>query len=198
MLAIAFFVLLSQAVLIACTQREFKQTGAILPKAFGNFTHADLKSAPPCGAEMASFNGIGAYSNGEYQGTGTSCGDWSDTGLQWQCVEYTQRYFNYIYGTKPVWPVDYAMQMCDSYPYGMTTTWSPSVGDAVVFNWQPYGHTAVVTGIDGGIVYVIEQNGSPNGYNAYYASDVACYLTFYLWKEKDHKKLTAEEADKKL
>ena len=125
---------------------------------------------------------------------GYSCGDWSSTGLQYQCVEYTQRYFNYMYGTIPVWHVDYAMQMCDYYPYGVTPTWSPEPGDAVVFNWAPYGHTAVVTGVDGGIVYVIEQNGSSYGTNSYYTSEVACYLTVYLWRDR---KALPTESDKK-
>ena len=58
-----------------------------IPAKFGNYSHADLKSAPPCGTEMAEFNGIWAYSNGDYQGTGYSCGDWTATGYQYQCVE---------------------------------------------------------------------------------------------------------------
>ena len=147
-----------------------------LPKSFGNYTLTDLSSASACGTIMADFNGIPAYSNGEYQGTGDSCSGWSDTGLQFQCVEYTQRYFNYLYGIAPVWPVDYAKQMCDSYPGGISPVDYAQVGFGVVFNWGSYGHTAVVIGVGSGTIDVIEQNGSPYGTNTYDASDVQCYL----------------------
>lgn len=151
--------------------------GYLLPKLFGNYTIINLKEAPPCGTQMSEYNGIGAYSNGDYQGTGDSCGDWSATGLQWQCVEYTQRYFNYLNGIQAVWPVNFAAEMCSSYPAGITPVYYPQAGFAVVFNWGYYGHTAVVTGVGDGTIDVIEQNGSPYGTNTYYQSDVLCYLT---------------------
>ncbi len=110
-------------------------------------------------------------------GTGDSCSGWSSTGLQYQCVEYTQRYFNYLYGIAPVWPVDFASQMCSSYPGGITPVGYPAVGFGVVFGWGYYGHTAVVIGVGSGTIDVIEQNGSPWGTNTYYQSDVLCYLT---------------------
>ena len=147
-----------------------------IPSSFGNFTHVDLSSAPPCGTDMANYNGIPAYSNGEYQGTGDSCSGWSSTGLQFQCVEYTQRYFNYLHGVAPVWPVDFAKQMCDNYPAGITPVGYPQAGFGVVFNWGYYGHTAVVFGVGDGTIDVIEQNGSPYGTNTYYQGDVLCYL----------------------
>ncbi len=150
---------------------------AVLPEKFGNVSRADLKSkAYPCGTTMASYNGIEAYSNGDYQGTGDSCGGWSSTGLQFQCVEYTQRYFNYLYGVAPVWPVNYASQMCDSHPAGVCAVGYPSPGFGVVFGWGGYGHTAVVIGVGSSTIDVIEQNGSPYGTNSYWQSDVWCYL----------------------
>jgi hypothetical protein len=149
----------------------------IMPEKFGNSSRADLKTgAYPCGTVMASYNGIEAYSNGDYQGTGDSCGGWSSTGLQFQCVEYTQRYFNYLYGVAPVWPVDYASQMCDSHPAGVCAVGYPSPGFGVVFGWGGYGHTAVVIGVGSSTIDVIEQNGSPYGTNSYWQSDVWCYL----------------------
>ncbi len=63
----------------------------LLPKLFGNFTHSDLGSAPSCGTTMATYNSIPAKSNGQYQGTGTSCSSYGTYGNQYQCVEYTQR-----------------------------------------------------------------------------------------------------------
>ena len=133
--------------------------------------------APPCGTEMTSFNGVGAYSNGQYQCTGTSCGGWSSTGLQWQCVELGQRYFNAQFGIAPVWPVSYALQMCTNYPSGVSQTSSPQPGDLIVFNWQPYGHVAVITGISGSSISVMEQNGDASGSNTYDSSQAECFLT---------------------
>lgn len=147
-----------------------------LPEVFGNFTLKDLHSAPPCGTEMSNFNGIAAYSNGGNQGTGDSCSGWSSTGLQFQCVEYTQRYFNALNGVAPVWPVNFAYEMCSKYPAGITPTSSPSAGYGVVFDWPPYGHTAVVTSVGDGVIDVIEQNGSPSGANTYSQGSVLCYL----------------------
>ncbi len=147
-----------------------------VPVKFGNFSRSELVGAPPCGVSMASYNGIEAYSNGEYQGTGYSCGDWTATGYQFQCVEYTQRYFNYLHGIQAVWPVSFAYEMCSSYPAGITPVGWPSAGFGVVFNWPPYGHTAVVTSVGDGTIDVIEENGSPYGFNSYYQSDVLCYL----------------------
>ena len=149
----------------------------LLPHKFGNHTLGDLVSALPCGTEMASYNGISAYSNGDYQGTGYSCGDWSGTGYQYQCVEYAQRYFNALYGVQAVWPVSFAYEMCSSYPGGITPVGWPSAGFGAVFNWPPYGHVAVVTSVGDGTIDVIEENGSPSGYNTYYQSEVLCYLS---------------------
>ena len=147
-----------------------------LPELFGNFTVKDLESAPPCGTELASFNGVSAFSNGENQGTGDSCQGWSETGLDYQCVEYTQRYFNSLYGVEPVWQVNFAFDMCSSFPAGVVPTSDVQTGYGVVFNWPPYGHTAVVTSVGAGVITVIEQNGSPSGENQYSAGQVLCYL----------------------
>lgn len=159
-------------------QQGFRVKEMIVPQKLGNYTFGVSLGAPPCGTPLASFNGIESYSNGEYQGTGWSCGDWTGTGYQFQCVEYTQRYFNYLYGVRPVWPVNFAKEMCYAYPAGMSSVGSPNVGDAVVFNWGDYGQTAVIIGVGGGIIDVIEENGSSYGTNSYYTGDVECYLRF--------------------
>jgi len=151
--------------------------GFLLPKSFGNYTIANLADAPPCGTEMASYAGIAAYSNGDQQGTGYSCGDWTATGYQYQCVEYTQRYFNYVHGVQAVWPVNFAKEMCDSHPGSIQSVGWPQAGYGVVFNWGEYGHTAVVIGVGDGTIDVIEENGSPTGTNTYQQGDVLCYLT---------------------
>lgn len=175
-----FIVLIALLAVVSATERVARDapvaTGFTLPAKFGNFSVSELSKAYPCGTVMASFNNIEAYSNGDYQGTGDSCGGWGAAGMLYQCVECTQRYFNYNFGIAPVWPVDYAKQMCDNYPGGMQVVGEPWPGVAVVFGWGTYGHTAVVTGVHDGLIDVIEQNGSPSGWNTYYQSDVYCYL----------------------
>lgn len=118
----------------------------LLPMEFGNFTRNDLKLASSCGTTMATYNSIAAYSNGDNQGTGYSCGGSGSTGSRYQCVEYVQRYMNSKHGTQAIWPVSYASQMCSAYPAGISRTSNPQPGDAVVFSWGTYGHTAIVTG----------------------------------------------------
>ena len=117
----------------------------ILPDEFGLFNVHDLQGAASCGSVMATYNGVSAKSNGGNMGTGTSCAGCGSTGCRYQCVEYTQRYFNAKYGTAAVWPVSYAKQMCNSRPSGVSKTSHPPPGDAVVFDWGTYGHTAVIT-----------------------------------------------------
>ena len=177
-------VLVSLLAVVSCAEfqrNEFKKGYITYPKVeerevIGNYTLPQLQAAPPCGTVMSSFNGIDAYSNGDNQGTGDSCADWSSTGLQFQCVEYTQRYFNALHGLAPVWPISFAYEMCSSYPDGITPVGGAQSGYGVVFNWPPYGHTAVVTNVRDGIIDVIEQNGSPSGTNSYYMSEVLCFL----------------------
>ena len=66
--------------------------------------------------------------------------------------------------------------MCSAYPAGITPTSDAQPGYGVVFNWPPYGHTAVVTSVGDGVITVIEQNGSPSGENQYSTGQVLCYL----------------------
>jgi hypothetical protein len=154
-----------------------KLANATMPHEFGNYTLSSCSDAPPCGTVMTSIDGTNAYSNGANQCTGDSCGGSGATGSYYQCVELGQRYFNDQFGIQPIWPVDYALQMCDNIPAGVSTTGSPGHGNLVVFNWAPYGHVAVIDSYDGTYVYVVEQNGSPTGTNTYPASEAACFLT---------------------
>jgi len=150
--------------------------GFSLPSIFGEVNVTSCSGAPSCGSKMASYNGVWAYSNGVDQCTGNSCSDYSTYGSKYQCVELVQRYFGTLYGTKPIWYAN-AIDFCSSYPSGITKTTSPKAGDAVVFGWEPYGHTAIITSVGSGKVNVVEQNASPSGTNSYSTSDVKCYLT---------------------
>lgn len=149
----------------------------VIPKSFGNYTHDDLQSASSCGTVMHTYNSIDAKSNGQYQGTGSSCAGYSTYGYQYQCVEYVQRYFAKKHGTAPIWYGN-AKDLCSSHPSGVSKTSSPKAGDAVVFGWGTYGHTAIVTSVSGSSVSVVEQNSSPSGVNTYSTSGVLCYLTY--------------------
>lgn len=106
--------------------------------------------APSCGSEMTSIDGVPALSNGGDQCTANSCAgcpmacDYQVARLlppsvldtdelcfphqYTQCVELAQRYFNKLYGTQLIWPVQYAAQMCNSHPSGVSQTSSPGHG----------------------------------------------------------------------
>lgn len=143
----------------------------------GNHSLKSCGGAPPCGETMATFNGIPAKSNGGNQCTGNSCGGYGTYGSQYQCVELAQRYFGELYGTTPIWYGN-AIDLCHTYPSGVSKTQSPIAGDLVVFNTGSYGHVAVITAVHSGSVDVIEQNSSPSGRNTYSTTSgtVACYL----------------------
>ena len=73
--------------------------------------------------------------------------------------------------------VDFSAEMCSNYPKGIARTTSPKPGDLIVFGWGTYGHVAVVTGVGGDSVHVLEQNSSPTGVNTYKKGTAECFLT---------------------
>ena len=132
--------------------------------------------APPCGKQMACFEGVCAYSNGpKDQCTGNSCGGNGPTGSRYQCVELAQRFMSVKYGIPAMWGEN-ANMMCDHFPAGVKKDSKPHVGGLMVFTWAPFGHVTVVTAVDGDTVHVIEQNNMPTGVNSYGASTAACFL----------------------
>ena len=148
-----------------------------MPETFGNYSLKSCSGAPACGTVMASMSGVNAYSNGADQCTGYSCGGYVSTGYQYQCVEFAQRYFNVMHGTQANWYAN-AIDMCANRPAGVSITSNPKAGDLVVFNWQPYGHVAVISAWYGSSFNVVEQNSSPTGTNTYTpSSGIQCYLT---------------------
>ena len=159
-----------------CVPASFDKSLYVYPEIFGNVSLSSCGDAPSCGTTMATFNGISAKSNGGKQCTGNSCSSYGTYGYQYQCVELAQRYFGEKFGTTPIWYGN-AIDLCNTYPSGVSKTNSPIPGDLVVFDTGTYGHVAVITSVGGGLVNVIEQNSSPTGTNSYStSSDIACYL----------------------
>ena len=121
---------------------------------------------PACGTKLNEIDGVWAYSNGVYEGTGSSCAGQTALGtLRYQCVEYAQRYMHDIYGIQPVWPVAVAAQMCTLNPSGTTVKWvssgyAPKRGDLAVWTTNNYGHVAVVKSVRTDGIEIVEQNGA--------------------------------------
>lgn len=135
-------------------------------------------NAPSCGTVMTSFRGVPAHSNGKDQCTGNSCGGTGSFGLDWQCVELVQRFFSVVHGVKEhMWGAN-AIGLCDTHPAQVHLVSAAAVkpGDAIVLGWEPYGHTAIVTGVNGDRVDVMEQNNMPNGVNSYSKGEAKCFL----------------------
>jgi hypothetical protein len=120
----------------------------------------------PCGTPLAEVDGVWAYSNGEQTTSGYSCmGEAPNAAgaLEFQCVEFAQRYMHEIYGIAMIWPVDMASQMCTSQPAGVTTHgsgYAPAKGDLAVWKDGSYGHVAVVAEVRPDAIRIVEQNAS--------------------------------------
>lgn len=123
-------------------------------------------SMPACGTQLNEIDGVWAYSNGIYEGTGSSCaGETAIHTLRYQCVEYAQRYMNTKFGIIPVWPVAVAAEMCRKNPAGTKTHWvgdgyQPKHGDLAVWTVNNYGHVAVVKTATTSGIEIVEQNGA--------------------------------------
>jgi len=123
---------------------------------------------------------LDVHSNGTDFNYGSGDTGW---GTRWQCVELVQRWANLAYGEtydgNSHWPVWGAFQMWDVWRPGNTAQQSrfsvpfyqhpnggssaPMFGDLMVFaptSADPYGHVAVVSGLERGYVDVVEQNWS--------------------------------------
>jgi len=51
--------------------------------------------AADCGDALSegTWKGVVGYHNGADQGTGNSCGVWTDLGYEWQCVNYARKFY---------------------------------------------------------------------------------------------------------
>jgi hypothetical protein len=130
----------------------------------------DAKAVP-----VGSFNGVTAYSNGStdnasfYPKSNIPKSKYSD-GMQWQCVEYANRYSQSKYGidlSEAGYATSYfnygSTQGLTQFTNGEKGNVAPQAGDILCFSGGPegYGHVAIVRSVDlvNGLVYVIQQNG---------------------------------------
>jgi len=135
-----------------------------------------------CGATLASLDGVAVYSNGSYQGTGTSCTSAGSYGSRYQCVEFARRYWKLAQGNDLPYlgSSGYASQLCDQAQTNFTVYWAgsgyrPIHGDLIVLPGVP-GHVAVVNSADASYAYTYEQNGSCSGRATYALSSARCFL----------------------
>ena len=134
--------------------------------------------APACGTTIAELDGVPAKSNGPtYQCSGTGCAGEGTYGLQYECVEYVQRYFAKRYDVTPyIWGGN-ANQLCSTHPSSVEKASGPAHGYAAVLNMGSYGHTAIINKtVSSTSFQVVEQNNHPNGIGTYSTDIVLCYL----------------------
>jgi surface antigen len=143
-------------ILAACAAQPSEETGAT----------SSALGMPPCGTPLGEVDGVYAYSNGADTDGYLSCGGVSAVGAYlYQCVELAQRYMNVRFGIAPLWPVQYASQMCASQPAGVRTHWvgdgyTPKRGDLAVWRHTTAGHVAVVRRVLADGVEILEENSS--------------------------------------
>lgn len=132
-----------------------------------NPTFQEATAMPPCHTALQTWDGTTAYSNGPYTGTGTSCGGVVASGYQYQCVELVMRHFTRKwglrwYGNAKDLLVNAPRDKVDVY-YNGDRAHPPRPGDMLVWTTGTYGHVALITGVSGTSVDIIEQNVSGNG-----------------------------------
>jgi hypothetical protein len=128
----------------------------------------------PCGNPLSIYKGIAAYSNGDKQGTPQICiQEESKYGRQFDSLEFARRFLAEALGVPPEkWksdPQDYVGTASDSgflsYRNGAGTP--PAPDDLIVFEELPgqigLPHLGIASRVSGGVLDVVEQNGSPEG-----------------------------------
>lgn len=131
----------------------------------GNSEFVSCRDSKVPGCVLLTFNGVDVHWNGPYPWTDFGV---TEFGSPYQCVELIQRYYYYVHGYPKYWMPYYAYQVfddwghfptMDAYPNGSPTP--PKKGDILVFNrnWDnPYGHVAIVEGVEDGRIEFVQQN----------------------------------------
>lgn len=121
------------------------------------------QQALPFGTTVGTFNGVDAYSNGSIHHVS---GIHGCCGLEWQCVEYVNRFYNVALGHENLSGTGNAdayfgtasQKGLVAFPNGGQT--GPAVGDMIVSNGGSNGHIAIVREVGPSHVTVIQQNWS--------------------------------------
>ncbi|MHB8165168.1 MAG: Lcl domain-containing protein [Sulfuricella sp.] len=124
--------------------------------------------------QIGSFNGVPAYSNGQtknYFSYTDNKNTGIDTGDEWQCVEYINRYYYLIYGINLINNSGISGGPSANRYYGMAAalrltayqnggTTAPKVGDILAFGGgaNGNGHVAIIQDVGADYVEVIQQN----------------------------------------
>ncbi len=137
----------------------------------------NIKSYDPSWCNLlvsgADWGGVPVYSNGT--SVNNICTD--TYGLKFQCVELVQRYYwekvGHDTGTgSPRWGIASAYQAWNTHPASLVPCANgggstPQHGDILIWKgegvYYPHGHVAVVSHIEGGRVYYVQQNVSSVG-----------------------------------
>lgn len=130
-----------------------------------------------CGAELASYRGIPAQSNGSPEHFEDSCKGKGKYGDEYQCVEYVKRFYGAALGVDVAkWPTLGDAGAAGFYPrareFGLqvfsngSSSTAPEADDIIVFgptSSNSYGHVAIVTSVAPDHLSIIEQNASRTG-----------------------------------
>lgn len=127
----------------------------------------EARGALSYGTSVGSFDGVDAYSNGS--NTHVS-GAYSCCGMEWQCVEYVNRYYVQRLGHTNLKGTGHARSYFATasskglVAFANESTTPPAVGDMLVSEGRPgsesakYGHIALVREVGPSYVKVIHQN----------------------------------------
>lgn len=142
-------------------------------------TRANINPNHTVGEAIDSLDGVYVYYNGgtgNVEGRNTSP-DGYNIGLKYQCVEFVKRYYYEHYKHKMPDSYGHAKDFFDSavadgkvnkrrnlLQYTNPSASQPRKGDLLVYGptaHNPYGHVAIVAGVSGGKIEVIQQNPGP-------------------------------------
>jgi hypothetical protein len=129
-----------------------------------------IRHDPICGVTE---NGVVAYCNSSKYNLVDHYLDGLPTGKKWQCVEFVRRYYMQIHGlTFPSVANAYEMMKLtefidintqQSYPctFYSPTESTPQKDDILILEYEKYGHTAIIVGVQGKRIRIAEQNWDP-------------------------------------
>ena len=123
-------------------------------------------TADSFGTKVGSYAGVSAYSNGTvsyYSGQNNYYNGYR-TGVNWQCVEYVNRFFKAIFG-RQITGGNANTYYANASSKGLGRaanggTNKPQTGNLICSNGSSYGHCAIVREVGSNYLKVIQQNWS--------------------------------------